>query len=146
MTETKSVVQRLKDVRRVTVDRGYVKVEYPRLDSKDDCWRHLLKHPPSMVEDYVRRTHSNPWRATHGHLWCWSMRVPKQSDTCWVCKHDPCTCQEDREKEAAMKYEAENAPDWSRTCKSCGATPVHPISGMCGPCTFGEASTAGGEW
>lgn len=40
---------------------------------------------------------------------------------------------------------ADNEPDWSQQC-DCGATPVHPISGMCGPCTFGEAATAGGNW
>ena len=38
------------------------------------------------------------------------------------------------------------APDWSRKCENCGATPVVPITGMCGPCTFGEAETANGNW
>lgn len=31
-------------------------------------------------------------------------------------------------------------------CEVCGASPVVPITGMCGPCTFGEADTAGGNW
>lgn len=37
-------------------------------------------------------------------------------------------------------------PDWSRCCSNCGAAPIVPVTGMCGPCTFGEAETAGGEW
>jgi hypothetical protein len=37
-------------------------------------------------------------------------------------------------------------PDWAATCENCGATPVLPMTGMCGPCTFGEAETAGGNW
>lgn len=37
-------------------------------------------------------------------------------------------------------------PDWTRTCFVCSATPIVPLTGMCGPCTFGEASTAGGNW
>lgn len=36
-------------------------------------------------------------------------------------------------------------PDFNHACQ-CGATPVLPITGMCGPCTFGEAETAGGNW
>lgn len=31
-------------------------------------------------------------------------------------------------------------------CIVCGAVPVVPESEMCGPCTFGEAETAGGNW
>jgi hypothetical protein len=37
-------------------------------------------------------------------------------------------------------------PDWTKNCITCGATPVVPMTEMCGPCTFGEASTAGGKW
>lgn len=37
-------------------------------------------------------------------------------------------------------------PDWTGKCSNCGASPVVPVTGMCGPCTFGEAETAGGEW
>lgn len=36
-------------------------------------------------------------------------------------------------------------PDFSRQCQ-CGASPILPLTGMCGPCTFGEAETAGGNW
>lgn len=37
-------------------------------------------------------------------------------------------------------------PDYSMTCEVCGETPVVPLTGLCGPCTFGEADTAGGNW
>ena len=37
-------------------------------------------------------------------------------------------------------------PDWDHECEVCGATPVVPLTGMCGPCTFGEADTAFGNW
>lgn len=37
-------------------------------------------------------------------------------------------------------------PDWDRDCIVCGQTPVVPLTGMCGPCTFGESETAGGNW
>lgn len=36
--------------------------------------------------------------------------------------------------------------DWDTPCVNCGQTPtVHP-TGLCGPCCFGEAETAGGNW
>ena len=37
-------------------------------------------------------------------------------------------------------------PDWSKKCIVCGAKPILPATEMCGPCTFGEAETAGGNW
>lgn len=40
----------------------------------------------------------------------------------------------------------DTAPDWSGTCDNCGASPIVPVTGLCGPCTFGEADTAGGNW
>jgi hypothetical protein len=42
--------------------------------------------------------------------------------------------------------EARTTPDWSGACDNCGASPVVPFSGLCGPCTFGEADTIGGNW
>lgn len=38
------------------------------------------------------------------------------------------------------------SPDWTRKCENCGETPVVPATGMCGPCTFGEAEAARGNW
>lgn len=37
-------------------------------------------------------------------------------------------------------------PDWTGECMVCGASPIVPLTGMCGPCTFGEAETVGGNW
>lgn len=37
-------------------------------------------------------------------------------------------------------------PDWNGECMNCGSTPVVPATGLCGPCTFGEADTLGGNW
>ena len=37
-------------------------------------------------------------------------------------------------------------PDWSGKCEVCGQSPTVPETGMCGPCTFGEADTAFGNW
>lgn len=36
--------------------------------------------------------------------------------------------------------------DWGTGCQVCGQKPtVHPTE-LCGPCCFGEAETAGGNW
>ena len=37
-------------------------------------------------------------------------------------------------------------PDWNTPCDNCGEVPTVPLTGLCGPCTFGEAETAGGNW
>ena len=37
-------------------------------------------------------------------------------------------------------------PNWQVACSTCGEVPTHPLTGLCGPCTFGEAETAGGNW
>lgn len=37
-------------------------------------------------------------------------------------------------------------PDWKHKCEVCGAKPTVPLTGMCGPCTWGDAETAGGNW
>lgn len=47
---------------------------------------------------------------------------------------------------ADLPREKELEPDWTRECEVCGETPIVPLTGMCGPCTFGEADTAGGNW
>ena len=51
-----------------------------------------------------------------------------------------------REIEKKTLDPSEYEPDWTGRCENCGATPIVPITGMCGPCTFGEADTAGGNW
>jgi hypothetical protein len=42
------------------------------------------------------------------------------------------------DEEAFEKVDAE--------CEVCGASPIVAATGLCGPCTFGEAETAGGNW
>ena len=39
-----------------------------------------------------------------------------------------------------------STPDWTKSCDNCGEKPILSLTGMCGPCTFGEAATAGGNW
>jgi len=43
-------------------------------------------------------------------------------------------------------FDPETRPDWSGKCELCGEGPIVPATGMCGPCTFGEADTAAGNW
>jgi hypothetical protein len=59
----------------------------------------------------------------------------------WLRKHK-------REKLARARQAAAeaNEPDWEGCCSNCGASPIVKETGMCGPCTFGEADTAGGNW
>jgi hypothetical protein len=38
------------------------------------------------------------------------------------------------------------ARDWTRNCEVCAEKPVVNVTGLCGPCTFGEAETYGGNW
>ncbi len=37
-------------------------------------------------------------------------------------------------------------PDYESQCDNCGASPIVPTTGLCGPCTFGEAATLDGNW
>ena len=41
---------------------------------------------------------------------------------------------------------ADMEPDWAGSCDVCGSAPVVPLTGMCGPCSFGEGETASGNW
>ena len=36
--------------------------------------------------------------------------------------------------------------DWTRKCEVCGQKPVVLATGLCGPCTWGESDTIGGNW
>jgi hypothetical protein len=47
---------------------------------------------------------------------------------------------------AKKKSKKDMEPDWITPCEICGEVPMVPATGMCGPCTFGEADTAGGNW
>ena len=59
----------------------------------------------------------------------------------WLAKH-----KQDKAARDAAKLKAETKPDWTGTCEVCGASPIVPCTGMCGPCSFGEADTANGNW
>jgi hypothetical protein len=50
------------------------------------------------------------------------------------------------EKNEKPPRDHETEPDWDHDCEVCGARPIVPATGMCGPCTFGEAETADGNW
>jgi hypothetical protein len=54
--------------------------------------------------------------------------------------------QQARPNNANALDESETTPDWTHECEVCGETPIVPFTGLCGPCTFGEAETAGGNW
>ena len=54
--------------------------------------------------------------------------------------------QPDPEIEVLPDDDAMLEPDWSGECEACGSAPILPLTGMCGPCAFGEADTVGGNW
>lgn len=45
-----------------------------------------------------------------------------------------------------LASEEDTKPDWDHGCEVCGQRPIVPLTGMCGPCTFGKADTYGGNW
>jgi len=49
-------------------------------------------------------------------------------------------------KPAGKVKNKDTEPDWNTPCLNCGAKPIVPCTGLCGPCTFGEADTSGGNW
>jgi hypothetical protein len=56
----------------------------------------------------------------------------------------PIAFREERDRNEMRPEDIE--PDWKKKCLSCGGLPTLPLTGLCGPCTFGEADTAGGNW
>lgn len=74
----------------------------------------------------------------------------KKKYVCSNCKKEFLISDPDLQKEND-KYKSHVClecvePDWERQCFNCEETPIVPVTGMCGPCTFGEAETAGGNW
>ena len=49
-------------------------------------------------------------------------------------------------KNPKSKSNTSTGCDWSGECDICGCGPTVPVTSMCGPCTFGEAETVGGNW
>lgn len=66
------------------------------------------------------------------------VRDPKRLCDCWVRLSNGVDC--------PLSDEAMTKPDWTKSCDNCGESPIVPATGLCGPCTFGEADTAGGNW
>ena len=55
--------------------------------------------------------------------------------------------EEKKQRKATTVADSVDAePDYNGECDVCGASPVLPVTGMCGPCTFGEADTIDGNW
>jgi len=52
----------------------------------------------------------------------------------------------DKKSDINKKPDPDTEPDWTGSCEVCGQSPILPATGMCGPCTFGEADTVGGNW
>jgi hypothetical protein len=50
------------------------------------------------------------------------------------------------EAEAMEDGDDDFEADWSTECSQCGQVPTVAGTGMCGPCTFGEADTIDGNW
>jgi hypothetical protein len=51
-----------------------------------------------------------------------------------------------RQNKTDGRNDSDTEPDWQTPCENCGQVPTLPMTGMCGPCTFGEAETVGGNW
>ena len=51
-----------------------------------------------------------------------------------------------RRRRAQRATDDQMRPDWTHKCEVCGAVPIVPLTGMCGPCTWGEADTVAGGW
>ena len=66
-----------------------------------------------------------------------------------VLKNKVRLAQHTRDKHEAppeSEHDPETEPDWGGECEVCGQSPIVPLTGMCGPCTWGEAETVGGNW
>ncbi len=50
------------------------------------------------------------------------------------------------EPEVLSRNDPRIQPNWEGRCLVCGQSPTLPLTGMCGPCSFGEAETIGGNW
>lgn len=51
-----------------------------------------------------------------------------------------------KKKKTGERRRPDMQPDWQGKCIACGASPIVPLTGLCGPCSFGEADTLGGNW
>lgn len=82
---------------------------------------------------------ANPHESDEQVVFCAECGIENQGDPNEFDWLEYPSCQECRDVEPF-------AVDWTRKCEVCGETPVVNQTGLCGPCTFGEAETAGGNW
>jgi len=61
---------------------------------------------------------------------------PPVTPTCIACQNGG----------KAPVFDESSEPNWEGKCEVCGQGPTVKETGLCGPCTFGEADTAGGNW
>ena len=71
---------------------------------------------------------------------------PLVEGECYICG-GKCRFGAPKKKgEPCLEHDPHTEPDWQGKCSVCGESPTVPQTGMCGPCTFGEADTVGGNW
>lgn len=51
-----------------------------------------------------------------------------------------------RQAKPKVKDALDDSTNWEVGCEVCGNKPTVGDLGLCGPCCFGEADTAGGNW
>lgn len=54
--------------------------------------------------------------------------------------------QRNKGRKEASKADDDTVPNWKVKCEICDEVPTVGSTGLCGPCCFGEAETAGGNW
>jgi hypothetical protein len=52
----------------------------------------------------------------------------------------------ERKKRAKTRTADPFGKNWEGKCQVCDRSPTVNATGLCGPCTWGEADTAGGNW
>lgn len=51
-----------------------------------------------------------------------------------------------KSKQKPIDTHRDSDPNYDQECDLCGEKPTVGETGLCGPCCFGEADTAGGNW
>ena len=61
-------------------------------------------------------------------------------------KHDPRYETLNLDESLTAEQKNKVRPCWREDCENCGLSPIVPMTGLCGLCTFGDADTIAGEW
>lgn len=122
---------RINEFAKCLVDQGW-KIQDPKGDY--EALRATHREHPAIVIFWRRQKHSRARKAyctiRDG---CPSLPLVRK----WL-KESPSADGEPRDRDME--------PDWTGKCEVCGQSPIVKETGMCGPCTFGEAETVGGNW